>query len=350
MAIRSTSWTRRQFFETLAASAAAFLLPRRMHGAVTPTARGFAFVGSADRLGPGGAIQAFEISGTPWRLAQTISAVRPAHLEPHPTLPMLYAVHDVALWEGLPRGAVSAFRIDGNGRLSLVNTRPLSLSGTHPRHAAISPDGRYLLVAAAHGGLYNLLPIAGDGSLEPPAAIRKEVGFFEDSVVKLAAPQQVLFHPDGQSALAVDSGQESIGVFGVNGESLSLQSRIRTHAGAGPSSLALSPSARWIYAQHSLDGSIAAHRLTDRGIEPPARTLVPRWPGPSCMAMHPVEEFLFTADARSLSMLNVDGQTGMASGGVSVRLQAPLRQACLCNGRGAFVWVGAVRPSFVAPV
>ena len=89
----------------------------------------------------------------------------------------LYVANEVDAHEGLPRGTVEAFHVDPfDGRLTLLGRTPLSLSATHPRHLALSPDGKLLAVAAYGGAIYNLFPIAEDGSLGQPSGIFKQAG------------------------------------------------------------------------------------------------------------------------------------------------------------------------------
>ena len=101
----------------------------------------------------------------------------PACLLLSPAQRTLYVANEVDVHEGLPRGTVEAYRVDPlDGRLTLLARRPLSLSATRPRHMALSPDGKLLAVAAYGGGIYNLLPIAEDGSIGSPSSIYKEAG------------------------------------------------------------------------------------------------------------------------------------------------------------------------------
>ena len=320
---RRDQWTRRQFAQCAAASS---LLGWKALAATPHDTTGIAFVGSSSAQANSGAIHVFRVSGSRWSAIQTIPALAPAHLVAHPTLPVLYAVHAVGLWNNLPRGAISAYAIDpATGQLALLHTQPLSLSATYPRHAAISPDGRSLLATSERGGLYNLLPIGPDGALQPPSAIRKECGFDQGSfaIPKVAAPIQAVFHPDGVTILTADAGQEAISVFSFDHESIRLERRMRTHPGAGPSRIAITPTGDWLYAQHATNGSIAVHRAAS-DLQPPLAAKA-RDPGPSTMAMHPGGRFLITADAGSVTSFSIEVDSGHLAERASLRIAEPLQ-------------------------
>jgi 6-phosphogluconolactonase len=343
MSAKQSPWTRRQFSQTLAASAASTLVGRSALASTPREAAGFAFIASAGASpSESGAIHVFHVNGSRWTSVQTLPAATPAHLEPHPSLPILYAVHAVGLCNNLPRGAVSAYSISpATGHLTLRNTQPLSLSATHPKHAAVTPDGHLLLVAAERGGIYNLLPIAPDGSLNPVTAIRKELGLLDGPAAKSAAPRHLIVHPDRATILAADTGQESLALFTLDHDSIRLRHRLRTHAGAGPSQIALSPSGGWVYALHATDGSVAVHRLDAEQIHPPSQIHTALSPGPALMAMHPTGRFLVTAAAGVLTSLFIDSGSGHLSTSAAVPAREPLRALAFSPGGTHLLGTGA---------
>ncbi len=285
-------------------------------------ANGFAFVGSSPAESSG-AIHVFHVFGSRWTAVQTVAVASPACLVAHPTLPVLYAVHAVGLWNSLPRGAISAYAVAPiTGRLTLLHTQPLSLSATYPRHAAIHPDCRFLLATSERGGLYNLLPIGPDGTLQPPSAIRKEYGLDESPSAKIAAPRHALFHPDGATILTADTGQQTVSTFSFDHQSIHLRSRTRMHPGAGPAQIALSPAGDLLYALHATDGSIAIYR-TGSGLQAThaGRAL---HPGPASVAMHPSGHFLVTAGPGFVRSLSIDANSGHLSKRSAIALAAPL--------------------------
>ena len=326
-------WTRRQFAQAAAASS---MLGWKAMAAAPHDPAGLAFVGSSPADSTSGAIHVFHVSGSRWTAVQTVPAAAPAHLVAHPTLLVLYAVHAVGLWNNLPRGAISAYAIvPATGRLTLLDTQPLSLSATYPRHAAVSPDGRYLLATSERGGLYNLLPIGPDGALETPSTLRKECGLDHGSfaIPKIAAPTQAVFHPDGRTILTADAGQEAISTFSFDHESIRLEHRMCAHPGAGPTQMAITPTGDWLYTQHATDGSIAVHRARAGSDLQPTPAARARHPGPATMAMHPGGRFLVTAGAGTVTSLSIDPVRGHLSERASVRIADPL-QLLTCSQDG----------------
>ena len=209
MTSQPAKWTRRQFAQTLAASAAASSLPNMALTSPIPAKKGFEFIGSADNT-----IHVFEGSGSDWSPLQVLPAASPAHLALHPTLPVLYAVHDVTLWDNLPRGAVSAYSIAPTGHLTLLHTQPLSLSATNPRHAAVAPDGTSFAVTAPAAGIFNILTIAVNGTLQPPAIIHKRL------TLNTAETHSIFFLRDSKTLLTTDSKHRSLKSFTIQGDFL----------------------------------------------------------------------------------------------------------------------------------
>lgn len=256
----SRKWTRRQFSQAVAAGAGAAVAVRSGLASLPAPAAGLAFVASAPN-GEFGAIHAFRVTASCWTPLRIVPAASPAHLLLHPTLPVLYAVHNVEEWEHLPRGAVSAYRVDrASGSLTHLHTQALSLSATHPRHAVLMADASHLFVAAEGGGIYNGLRVTTDGTLSPASVIHKEFGLEEGGVSKTSAPNTLALLPDG-SLLAADAGTETLTNFVFKGNSLIARYRTRVHRGEGPSNLTLSPDGLYAYTAASGGGLARRHRL-----------------------------------------------------------------------------------------
>jgi len=163
-------------------------------------------------IGAAQSIYVFDARGPRWRVVQQIPSASPAALALHPAGRFLYVAHAVDSFEGLPRGAVSAYSIDpASGGLTHLNRQPLSLSATHPRALAVSPAGDALAVAAYGGGAYNLLPIAPDGSLGRPSAILKLTGAGPDPLRQRSShPHSVIYDPAGRFLVGSDLGADRL--------------------------------------------------------------------------------------------------------------------------------------------
>ena len=155
-------WTRREFMRGAAGVVA---LPHLPHAVASAPSRHFAYVASGE-----GSLHVFRLHGEVWTRIQQVPSPAPAHVLLSPAQRTLYVANEVDVHERLPRGTIQAFHVDPfDGRLTLLGRTPLSLSATHPRHLALSPDGKLLAVAAYGGAIYNLFRIAEDGSLGQPS-------------------------------------------------------------------------------------------------------------------------------------------------------------------------------------
>jgi 6-phosphogluconolactonase len=241
-------WTRREFVRGAAGLVA---LPYLQ----SPSPR-FAYVASGE-----GAVHVFQVQGERWTKIQHVSSSAPACVLLSSSQQTLYVANDVEMHEGLPRGTVEAFRVDPlDGRLTLLSRRPLSLSAIRPRHMALSPDGRMLAVAAYGGGIYNLFPVAEDGSLRQPASIFKDVGGGGDPRLQGAAhPHSLLFDSSGR-LLASDFGSDRLSVFAVEGGRLQRLAQRPTGSGSGPGATVLHPGGSLLYAWHELENTLACYR------------------------------------------------------------------------------------------
>src|SRR5687768_9718841 len=90
--------------------------------------------------------------------------VNPSFLTIHPNRRYLYAVSEIANFDGTKTGSVSAFTIDSNtGKLTLLNK--VSSKGGGPCFVSVDKTGKVLLVANYGTGSVAALPIKADGSL-----------------------------------------------------------------------------------------------------------------------------------------------------------------------------------------
>ncbi|MGI4756145.1 MAG: lactonase family protein [Janthinobacterium lividum] len=265
-----TKWTRRQFSQALGLAAAGTLLPRSGFsmdtsvGTGTGKSGGLAFVGSDAPAGEDGAIHVFRVSDANWQHLQTVPAAAPGRILLHPTLPVLYALHNVGEWKHLPRGAVSAYGINSqSGQLTHLGSQPLSLSATFPRHATLTAGGSHLFVSSGAGAMYNVLPVSPDGSLLAVAGIRKEFGVQDESGARTAFPGAVAFMPDG-TLLSVDAGQGAVNCFQLRGNDLTVQQRTPIQAGHGADKLAVAPCGLRAYALHPSGKLITTLSLRER--------------------------------------------------------------------------------------
>lgn len=276
---------------------------------------GFAYIGSvADSK-----IHVFQMKGSRWDLRQTIDSQAPSFLAIHPNRQFLYAVNEVAEYRGLPRGTIEAYKIDAaDGSLSIINRQSLSLSGTEPRHLAISPDGATMVVAIYGGGAYNVLPIAVDGSVGRPVDILKEVGSGRHPEYQRSAhPHSVLFDESGKYAFSTDQGCNRLNVFALQDGRLVRKHQMQT--GAGPGHMAMHGSK--LYMLNALHGSITTYFLSSSAkvtasdsynAKAPSITPGREWSRGS-LVVSPSGNFLYSAHTDGLAAWKIDPASGLVS-------------------------------------
>ena len=292
-----------------ALTARAGLLQAKVHQGVespVPSVRPnrFAFVGVM------GAVHAYATDGEMWRLRQIVTSEAPISLALHPSGRSLYALNEVSSYRGLPCGSVEAYKVDSEtGQLNLLGREGLSLSATMPRHLAMAPDGKSVVVAVHGGGAYNLLPILADGCLARVSSILKETGCGPVAEHQKAAhPQTILFDTTGKRMIAADLGCDKVSVLSME-DGLEVLARHDMPAGSGPRHLALHPAGHLLYVAHALDGSLAGFAYDADAGKIMHQVGLTRGECGDALAMHPSGDFLYTAGGGLLTAWRIEPAT-----------------------------------------
>ncbi len=181
----------------------------------------------------------------------------PSFLTFHPNGRVLYAVNEVA------RGAVSAFRVDATGNLTLLNQQPSA--GADPCHLVVDRQGRNLLVANYTGGSVAVLPLDADGRLRPASAVRQHAGR-GPVPVRQEGPHAHAIALDAaeQFALAVDLGADRIFVYRYGAAAGTLDPNEPASAplepGSGPRHVAWHRAGNYLYAINELRSTLTSFR------------------------------------------------------------------------------------------
>jgi 6-phosphogluconolactonase len=301
-------WNRRDFV-MLAGCSSLGAMAQRAPWLRAETAPRFAFVGSSQH-----GIQVFAVEGDRWKPISGVSSLRPSFLTLHPNERLLYAIQEVDQYRNLRSGFVEAYAINENdGSLALLNQQPLSLSAIAPRHGAVSPDGRALVVAVHGGGAYNVLPISEDGSLGRVSGILKEAGSGPHQEHQQSAhPQMVMFDRGGHRFFSSDLGSDRLTVFALDDGQLRIVQRIEAQPGAGPRHMELHPDGRLLFVANELDGSLSCYRYdasAGKILEQLHRVSANHRGSGMSMTMHPSGQFLYTA-ANGVTAWRVNTLTG----------------------------------------
>jgi 6-phosphogluconolactonase len=331
-------WTRREFVHGAAGVVALPHLPQTVTDAPQ-----FAYVASGQ-----GSLDVFSVLGERWKIIQRVPSLAPACLLLSAAQQTLYVANEVDLHEGLPRGTVEAFQVDPfDGHLTLLGRTPLSLSATHPRHMALSPDGRLLAVAAYGGGIYNLFPIAEDGSLGQASGIFKQAGCGSHAHSQVAAhPHTLQFDASSRHLLSSDFGSDRLNVFAVQGGRLERRSQRASGEGSGPGGCALHPAGSVFYAWLELEGTLVCYNYDD--VSGTMGDAIQRLSLPMAslhaLALHPTGRMLYTTQANpnELRAWHLDVKDGCLTRAQVVPLEqvTPTRITAAPDGESLFVLDG----------
>lgn len=291
------------------------------------------------------------------------AAHSPSFLALHPTLPVLYAVAEVANADGTRVGAVQAFTIDAaTGSLTPLNHQPSGGGG--PCHVAVDAGGRVALAANYSGGSAICLGLANDGSLKPVGA-GQPGGFLQHAYDRTPdegfdARRQEKPHahsidptPDGRFAIVCDLGLDKVLVHALDRERATLAPHgfAATKAGAGPRHFALHPSSRFGYCVNELDFTVTAFAfdpqagaLTEIQTLPTLPADVTNRTGFSTaeIAVHPTGKFVYASNRghQSIAMYAIDGGSGKLTflGVEPIRGKTPRNFSI--DPTGAFLFAG----------
>ena len=100
------------------------------------------------------------------KISLAAKSVNPSFLALHPNGKLLYAVNESGDYQGKEQGAVSAFKINADGTLTLINQQP-TLGGA-PCHLVLDQTGTNVLVANYSGGNVISYHLGEDGALSEP--------------------------------------------------------------------------------------------------------------------------------------------------------------------------------------
>lgn len=301
-------------------------------------------------------------SGALCELTLVAALTNPTFVALHPTKRFLYAVHDLpddtVVEQGgqvCPTGAVSAYAIDAaSGELAYLNTQ--SSQGVTPCHVAVDGAGRYAFVAnfrGAQGGCAAMLPIGGDGCLEPASGFVQHRGASAHPT-RQAGPHahSVTLDPAQRYAFVADLGIDKVMAYRIDWDAGTMVANVAPSAtlaaGSGPRHMAFHPNGRWAYLINEIGNTMTAfsyeaesgHLVAAQTIS----TLPAGWQGRSSCAdvhVHSSGRFLYGSNRGhdSIVCYAIDETSGeltlighVPSGGSEPR-------NFLLDPQGRFVWV-----------
>jgi 6-phosphogluconolactonase len=250
-------------------------------------------------------------------------AINPSFLAIHPSRKFLYAVGEMANFEGKRSGAVSAFAIDAaNGWLKLLNQQPSV--GAGPCHLIVDRDGKNVLVANYGGGSVAVLPVEADGRLRAASSVIQHTGKSVNPK-RQEAPHAHSINLDAGNrfAVAADLGLDQLLVYRFDPAKGTLTPNdppfAKVAPGAGPRHFAFHPGGRFAYVINELASTVTAFAYDpDRGELKELQTistLPDGFKGNNSTAevqVHPSGRFLYGSNRGhdSIAIFTIDPATG----------------------------------------
>ncbi|MDR3636306.1 MAG: lactonase family protein [Isosphaeraceae bacterium] len=250
-------------------------------------------------------------------------AASPSFLAIHPTHRFLYAVDEVADFDGKKAGAVTAFALDPKtGELTRLNQQ--STIRTGPCHLVDDPGGRNVLVANYGGGSVCVLPIQPDGRLKSASSFVQHEGSGANPQ-RQEAPHahSINLDPAGRFAAVADLGLDQVRVYRFAAAPGTLTPNdppfVKLPPGAGPRHFAFHPRAPFAYAINELNSTVTAFGYDgEKGILSPFQTVTTVPEGyrgenyPADVQIHPSGRFLYGSNRghNSIAAYTIDPQSG----------------------------------------
>ena len=193
----------------------------------------------------------------------------PSYLAIHPELPIVYAVSEVAEFDGQRGGGIVALAVDiASGTIDELDR--ISSLGTAPCHLSIAADGSGVFVANYGSGSVSAYALKPDGHFGPLRRHHQHRGAGPHP--RQDAPHAHCVRPDpsGRSLFALDLGTDEIVRYDLDDRDLDRCDATSATPGAGPRQITFHPSDPRAFVVNELDNSITAYATDepDGGLRP----------------------------------------------------------------------------------
>lgn len=243
----------------------------------------------------------------------------PTFLEIHPNGRWLYAVNEIASYEGRREGSITAYEIDrSSGKLKELNRA--STRGGGPCHVNLDRTGKMAMIANYGGGSVASYRILEDGR------VSDAVSFFQHEGKSVNEKRQERPHahsinpaPDNRFAVACDLGTDEIVIYAIAPAkgSMARHGAVKLAPGSGPRHFAFHPGGRFGFSVNELLSTVTAFEYRDGGLRQiqTVSTLPDGFTGENTTAeirVHPSGQWLYASNRGedSIAAFRVDGKSG----------------------------------------
>jgi len=199
-------------------------------------------------------------------------------------------------------GSAAAFRCGPDGSLRFLNRVPAG--GTSSCYLSCSPDGRFLYSANYLSGSVTEFELAEDGSIVRRVRVIEHKGACGPVTKRQDKPHAhcAVFTPDGKFLCVNDLGMDSILLYPVTPNGLSLPAREwKAEPGEGPRHILFDESGEYAYVVNELSSSVTALHYSDGTLE-----RIGSWSAlpPDCRVETKAAAIRFSPDRRYLFATN----------------------------------------------
>lgn len=232
-------------------------------GAARPAQKYLLYVGTyTDHGGKG--IYAYEFDSSTGKLASLGLAAEspaPSFLAIAPGGKFLYAVNELEKYNGQPSGAVSAFAVQPDHKLTLLNQ--LASRGADPAHIVLDRTGKYALVANYTGGSVAVFPLLKDGRLGEAASFIRHKGHSVNPERQQGPhAHAITMSPDNRFAIVADLGLDELLAYSFDPAKGTLGANpqiAKAAPGAGPRHLVFSPNGKFLYVINEMQSTVVTY-------------------------------------------------------------------------------------------
>lgn len=185
----------------------------------------------------------------------------PSFLMISPNRQYLYVVTRVKEVVEKSGGYVSAYQIEKNGNIHFLNKEVSNGDGAC--YVDVSPDGKFVAIAAYNAGTTSLYPVNADGTLEPATSVivNHGSGPVKERQEKPHA-HSIRFSPFSNQVFSADLGTDQFNIFTLERDKLVQQGQkfVKLAPGAGPRHFEFHPNGKVIYVISELNSTVTALR------------------------------------------------------------------------------------------
>lgn len=190
-------------------------------------------------------------------------ALNPSFLAIHPDRQHLYCVGDMTNAAGKKVGAVSAFAIEADGKLTLLNQ--VTTVGAGPCHLTVDRTGRMVLAANYGGGSVVSFPLKADGSIGEHTGFVQHIG--RSVTPRQAQPNahSVNISPDNRFAFVADLGLDQVLIYKLDPAKAMFVAHeppfVKVPPGSGPRHFCFHPNGKFAYVINEISLTVTAFRF-----------------------------------------------------------------------------------------